>query len=250
MPTESINVSARFPVTPDELFQAWLDSDQHSLFTGGRARIDPSVGGRFSAWADYISGRTLEIEPGRRIVQAWRTIEFPLEAPDSRLEARFEEENGGTRLILEHSGIPEGQADHYEEGWISTYFEPMQRYFRWRGANGTGRARKAAKPVRKAVAKRAVAKPAGKKVVRKAAGRKVVRKAVGRKVARKAVGRKVARKAVGRKVARKVVRKKVARRTVRKKVVRAVARRKMVRKAVRRNVARATARPRRARARR
>jgi len=244
MPTESIHVSARFPVTPDELFQAWLDSDQHSLFTGGRARIDPSVGGRFSAWADYISGRTLEIEPGRRIVQAWRTIEFPLEAPDSRLEARFEEENGGTRLILEHSGIPEGQADHYEEGWISTYFEPMQRYFRWRGANGTGRARKA-------VAKRAVAKRAGTKArVRKAAGRKVVRKAVARKVVRKAVGRKVARKAVGRKAARKGVRKKVARRTVRKKVVRAVARRKMVRKAVRRKVARATARTRQARARR
>jgi uncharacterized protein YndB with AHSA1/START domain len=240
MPTESIHVSARFPVTPDELFQAWLDSDQHSLFTGGRARIDPSVGGRFSAWADYISGRTLEIEPGRRVVQAWRTIEFPLEAPDSRLEARFEEENGGTRLILEHSGIPEGQADHYEEGWISTYFEPMQRYFRWRGANGTGRARKAAKPVRKAVAKRAVAKRAGKKVARKAAGRKV---------ARKAVGRMVTRKAAGRKVARKVVRKKVARRTVRKKVVRAVARRKMVRKAVRRKVVRATGRTRRARAR-
>lgn len=242
MPTESIHVSARFPVTPDELFQAWLDSDQHSLFTGGRARIDPSVGGRFSAWADYISGRTLEIEPGRRIVQAWRTIEFPLEAPDSRLEARFEEENGGTRLILEHSGIPEGQADHYEEGWISTYFEPMQRYFRWRGANGTGRARKAAEPARTEVVKRAVAKRAGRKArVRKAAGRKVVRKAAGRKVARKAVGRKVARK---------VVRKKVARRTVRKKVVRAVARRKLVRRTVRRKVARATARTRRARARR
>jgi uncharacterized protein YndB with AHSA1/START domain len=242
MPTESIQVSARFPVTPDELFLAWLDSDQHSLFTGGRARIDPSVGGRFSAWADYISGRTLEIEPGRRVVQAWRTIEFPLEAPDSRLEARFEEENGGTRLILEHSGIPEGQADHYEEGWISTYFEPMQRYFRWRGANGTGRARKAATRVGTVAATRTVAKRAGKKArVRKAAGRNVVRKAVGRKVARKAVGRKVARK---------VVRKKVARRTVRKQVVRTAARRKLVRKVVRRKVARATARTRRARARR
>ena len=231
MPTESIQVSARFPVTPDELFQAWLDSDQHSLFTGGRARIDPSVGGRFSAWADYISGRTLEIEPGRRVVQAWRTIEFPLDAPDSRLEARFESENGGTRLIIVHSGIPEGQADHYEEGWISTYFEPMQRYFRWRGATGSGRARTATRRVRKAAAKRTVAKRA-------------------RKTVRKAAGRKVARKAAGRKVARKVVRKKVARRTVRKKVVRAAARRKVVRKAVRRKVARATARTRRARARR
>ena len=237
MPTESIEVSARFPVTPDELFRAWLDSDQHSLFTGGRAHIDPSVGGRFSAWADYISGRTLEIEPGRRVVQAWRTIEFPLEAPDSVLEARFESENGGTRLILVHSGIPEGQADHYEEGWISTYFEPMQRYFRWRGATGTGRARKA-RPVRKAAAKRTVAKRARKAAskVRKAAGRKAVRKA----------GRKVVRKAAG----RKVVRRKVARRTVRKKVVRAAARRKMVRKAVRRKVASATGRTRRARARR
>jgi uncharacterized protein YndB with AHSA1/START domain len=221
MPTESIEVSARFPVTPDQLFRAWLDSREHTRFTGGVAHIDPSVGGRFSAWDDYITGRTLEIEPGRRIVQAWRTAEFPLGAPDSRLEARFESENGGTRLVLVHTDIPEGHGDRYEEGWVDSYFEPMQRYFRRvMAALAVGAAAEAARPKRrKAAAKKAVRKAVTRKAVRKvraASAKKRVRKAVKRKVVRAGVRRKV-RKAAGRRVARAAVRRKMVRKVVRKK---------------------------------
>jgi uncharacterized protein YndB with AHSA1/START domain len=221
MPTESIEVSARFPVTPDQLFRAWLDSREHTRFTGGVARIDPSVGGRFSAWDDYITGRTLEIVPGRRIVQAWRTAEFPLDAPDSRLEARFESEKGGTRLVLVHTEIPQGHGDRYEEGWVDSYFEPMQRYFRRVMAavavGAASAAAEAARPKRrKATAKRAVRK-AVKKKVRAASAKKRVRKAVKRKVARAGVRRKV-RKAAGRRVVRAAARRKMARTVVRKAV--------------------------------
>lgn len=218
MPTESIQVSARFPVTPDQLFRAWLDSREHTRFTGGVAHIDPSVGGRFSAWDDYITGRTLEIVPGRKVVQAWRTVEFPVDAPDSRLEARFEAEKGGTRLVLVHSDIPEGHGDRYEEGWVDSYFEPMQRYFRRVLAAIGAVAVNAAKPARKA---RAAAKPKAKRTVKKAvrtASR--VRTAVVRKVAKakKRIAKNTVRKAVGRKVARAAVRRKVTRKAVKRKV--------------------------------
>jgi len=220
MPTESIEVSARFPVTPDQLFRAWLDSREHTRFTGGVAHIDPSVGGRFSAWDDYITGRTLEIEPGRRIVQAWRTAEFPLGAPDSRLEARFESENGGTRLVLVHTDIPEGHGDRYEEGWVDSYFEPMQRYFRRvMAALAAGAAEQARPKRRKAAAKKAVRKAVTRKAVRKvraAVAKKRVRKAVKRKVVRAGARRKV-RKAAGRRVVRAAVRRKMVRKVVRKK---------------------------------
>ena len=44
--------------------------------TGSPAIVDPEIGGAFEAWDGYISGRTLSLEPGRRIVQSWRTSEF------------------------------------------------------------------------------------------------------------------------------------------------------------------------------
>lgn len=97
--------------------------------TGNPAHVDDRVGGEFSAWDGYIFGSTLELDPNRRIVQAWRTNEFPEEAPDSRLEILFEEAAQGTKVTLIHSNIPSDQVDSYRQGWEDFYFKPMKEYF-------------------------------------------------------------------------------------------------------------------------
>ena len=137
--TESFEVSAVLPAQPEEVYRAWLDSEGHSAFTGAQAEVEPGVGGRFNAWDGYIEGRTLELEPptgaaataGRqlRILQAWRTSEFPDGSPDSRLEILLEKAHGGTRITLRHSEIPAGQGAEYAQGWADHYFTPMKRYF-------------------------------------------------------------------------------------------------------------------------
>jgi activator of HSP90 ATPase len=118
------------PATPDEIYKDWLSSKGHTSLTGSPAKVDGKVGGKFTAWDGYISGRTLELEPGRRIVQAWRTSEFPEEAPDSRLEILLEAVEGGTKLTLIHSDIPSDQVDSYRTGWPESYFEPMQEHYK------------------------------------------------------------------------------------------------------------------------
>jgi activator of HSP90 ATPase len=127
---DSFRVSAVLPTSPQEVYDAWLDGDQHGAFTGAEAAIEPGIGGAFSAWDGYISGTTLELDPPGRIVQAWRTTEFPLGSPDSRLEILLEEATEGTRITLVHTEIPEGQGPSYEKGWQDFYFAPMREYFR------------------------------------------------------------------------------------------------------------------------
>ncbi|MBM3939548.1 MAG: hypothetical protein FJ318_01380 [SAR202 cluster bacterium] len=126
---DSIEVSQMIPATPDEIYEAWLDADKHAEMTGGGATCDARVGGKFTAWDDYISGTILELEPGKRIVQAWRTTEFPARSKDSRLEIVLEAVKGGTRVTLRHSNIPKGQGPSYEQGWTDYYFAPMLEYF-------------------------------------------------------------------------------------------------------------------------
>jgi uncharacterized protein YndB with AHSA1/START domain len=129
MATESFRISTVIAATPAQIYEAWLDSEQHAAMTGGEATVDGSVGGTFHAWGPYISGTTVELETDRRIVQSWRTNEFPADAPDSRLEVLLSPEAGGTRVSLVHSEIPEGQGDSYRRGWEEFYFQPMKRYF-------------------------------------------------------------------------------------------------------------------------
>jgi uncharacterized protein YndB with AHSA1/START domain len=140
MATESIRVSALFSVSPERIYQAWLSSDQHSKMTGGAAIIDPRVGGRHSAWDGYIQGQTTQLEPNRRIVQTWRTAEFAANSPSSNLEVILEPApGGGTRVVLEHTGIPEGQGASYEQGWFDHYFTPMAAHFAEGSAAGSHR---------------------------------------------------------------------------------------------------------------
>lgn len=126
---ENIRLSAEFPVTPDVLYRAWLNSNEHTAFTGGEAIITPKVGTTYSAWDEYITGQNLELISGRRIVQTWRTTDFPDDAPDSRLEVIFETIPGGCRLILNHSDLPDGDGEKYEADWEESYFVPMSVYF-------------------------------------------------------------------------------------------------------------------------
>ena len=126
---ERIEVSDVLPVKQRNLYEAWLDSGKHSAFTGSPAVIDRRVGGTFTAWDGYISGTTISAEPFGRIVQTWRTTEFPDDAPDSEIEVLFDEVKEGTRITLIHTNIPDGQGENYKQGWIDFYFTPMKDYF-------------------------------------------------------------------------------------------------------------------------
>lgn len=128
MTTEAFEIIAELEATPGELFEAWTSPDLHSEFTGGEATGEPVEGGAFTAWDGYITGRHLVLEPGRRIVQAWRTDEFPEGAADSRVEILFEALAHGTRLTLCHSDIPAGQGARYRQGWDDYYLEPLREW--------------------------------------------------------------------------------------------------------------------------
>lgn len=124
---ENISLSDIIPAPPARVFEAWLDAGEHGRMTGSTATDEG--GGRFTAWDGYISGRTVASEPHSRIEQQWRTTEFPEGAADSTLVVRFEAEGEGTKVTIEHSGIPDGQGDSYREGWKEYYFDPMKKHF-------------------------------------------------------------------------------------------------------------------------
>ena len=129
---ESFETSAVVFATPKRIYEAWLDSEEHTHMTGGAADVSGEVGASFTAWDGYITGVNLELEPFHRIVQSWRTSEFPAGAPDSRLEIeldRTRDQLAGITVIIKHSDVPDGQGDSLKRGWSESYFEPMKRYF-------------------------------------------------------------------------------------------------------------------------
>lgn len=126
--SSEFTLSAYFDVAPAKLYEAWLDSAEHSKMIGSSAKASNQVNDQFEAWDGYISGRNLELEPGKRIVQSWRTVEFSGDEMDSHIELTFEAQGNGTKLTLRHWDLPEHGAQ-YESGWEESYFVPMRTYF-------------------------------------------------------------------------------------------------------------------------
>ena len=114
---------------PQEVYDALVDPRKHTEFTGAKATGQAKAGAKFTAWDGYITGKHLQLEPGKRLVQEWSTSEWPANAPPSQLEWTFLRKGDGTEVTMVHSGVPAEQAESYRQGWIDSYWEPLKQYF-------------------------------------------------------------------------------------------------------------------------
>ena len=57
----SFTLTDIIPATPQQIYEAWLDSRGHTKMTGSAARAKPVQGATFSAWGGYIKGKNLTL---------------------------------------------------------------------------------------------------------------------------------------------------------------------------------------------
>jgi uncharacterized protein YndB with AHSA1/START domain len=126
---ESIQFRIDLPVSPERVYRAWLDSYEFGQFSGSPARIAPAVGGKYSTHDGRIQGEILALSPFSRIVQSWRTPDFPPDAPDAQVELTLEPTCLGAQLTLFQTEIPNGQSARIMKEWEERTFRPMLAYF-------------------------------------------------------------------------------------------------------------------------
>jgi len=125
--SQVIHQTITFKVPPHEVYEALMDSKKHAAFTGGKASLSRAVGGRISAYDNYITGKNIKLVPDKTIVQDWRAVDWP-EGTLSRITFEFTAVPEGTRLDFTHADVPEGTEEEFTQGWIENYWEPMKRY--------------------------------------------------------------------------------------------------------------------------
>jgi activator of HSP90 ATPase len=111
--------------SPQAVYDLLMSSERFTEMTGGRAaNISGQEGGRVSLFGGDISARNVELVPGRRIVQAWRSNSWP-EGVYSII--RFELDGSGKRttLTFDQSGYPDEAHEMLDGGWHKMYWEPL-----------------------------------------------------------------------------------------------------------------------------
>jgi len=130
-PTGIIRHTVLIPLaSPQEVYRAFVSSKEHTEFTGSEAKCSARVGGRFTAWRKYISGKNIKLVKDKMIVQESRTSEWPEGYEPSILKISLKKKGGGTQLSMSQSRVPASQVDRYDKGWYESYWEPLKRFFR------------------------------------------------------------------------------------------------------------------------
>jgi activator of HSP90 ATPase len=101
----------------------------HCAKSGGAAVISSQPSVRVTAWDGHLSGTDVELIPGERIVQSWRTTKFSEADPDSTVTVHMQTIAEDTQLTLIHADVPDGHVGYKQGGLEHYYFEPMRRYF-------------------------------------------------------------------------------------------------------------------------
>jgi activator of HSP90 ATPase len=124
MKTKTIRQSVTLKGSLHEVYEMLMDSRKHARFTGEKARISRTIGGKFTAYDGYINGINVELTPDKRIVQSWRGSDWP-EGHFSKATFSLAEVKGGTRLTFRQAGVPEDQYEDIKQGWYDYYWKPM-----------------------------------------------------------------------------------------------------------------------------
>ncbi|MCT2582451.1 SRPBCC family protein [Actinophytocola gossypii] len=106
---------------PEVVFEHLTTPEGMVAWMGQHAVLHPEPGGEFTVDVDGtpIRGRYVEVEAPHRMVVTWGVAgseEFP--AGSSRVEFRLTPTTTGTRVDLEHTGLPGTKGSGYAAGWV------------------------------------------------------------------------------------------------------------------------------------
>ena len=134
---KTIRQTVTIKASPHAVYEALMDSRKHAAFSRMPARISREPGGRFTAYGPYLSGVNLELVPGRKIVQFWRSNNWP-KFHYSTVTFDLRKVKGGTRLTFTQLGVPDNDYQAKKRGWVKSYWKPMKAMLEpSRGAGGS-----------------------------------------------------------------------------------------------------------------
>ncbi|MDX2413569.1 MAG: SRPBCC domain-containing protein [Bacteroidales bacterium] len=111
---------------PEEVYNALTIPFSIELWTGEKAVMSTKAGEEFSLFSGDISGRNLQFEKDKKIIQEWF---FGEQEEPSIVTITLSPERNFTKAELLHTNIPDEAFDDMLNGWNKSYFGALQEFF-------------------------------------------------------------------------------------------------------------------------
>ena len=128
MKTRTIRQKVVFNATPEEVYDLLMQTDKHAAFTGAKAKITNRIGGKFTVWDNYISGKNLLLDRGKKIIQEWWCTDLPEGYITIVTYALISQKNDTTLLEFSQTNVPANIYSSLAKGWEDFYWTPMREF--------------------------------------------------------------------------------------------------------------------------
>ena len=121
-PPDVVEVSVHIAARRETVFPYFTEPERYVEWMGGSATLEAVAGGVYRVgMRDGVEavGEFLEVDFPNRVVFTWGwTDQFAVAPGSTRVVVTLAEEDGGTRVVLRHHGLPDGeQRAHHRGGW-------------------------------------------------------------------------------------------------------------------------------------
>ncbi|WP_299756095.1 SRPBCC domain-containing protein [uncultured Pontibacter sp.] len=114
------------PADPEEVYIALTNPQTIQLWTGEPAEMSTEPGSEFSLWEGSITGKNLEFEENKMLVQQWY---FGEQEKASIVTIKLHPHKYGTSAELRHANIPDEAYEDITEGWDEAYFASLIDFY-------------------------------------------------------------------------------------------------------------------------
>jgi activator of HSP90 ATPase len=109
--------------TPEEVFEALVNSELIQNWSGDEAKMEATVGAEFSLWSGQMFGKNLEIEKNKKLVQEWCYEQW---SEPSKVTITIKLKGKTSTVTLLHENVPEKSVNSISDGWDTYYFGAIQ----------------------------------------------------------------------------------------------------------------------------
>ncbi|WP_214226318.1 SRPBCC domain-containing protein [Pedobacter sp. B4-66] len=114
------------PAPPEEVYLALTKAQSIQLWTGAEVEFTEEANTEFSFWDGDITGKNIEFEHGKKIVQQWY---FGEDNEPSIVTIKLHEDKKGTSLEFVQTNIPDEDYKDFIEGIEGYYLGGLVDFF-------------------------------------------------------------------------------------------------------------------------
>jgi activator of HSP90 ATPase len=114
------------PARPEEIYLALTNPVTIQLWSGEPAEMSTEPGSEFSMWDGSITGKNVEFETGKKIVQQWYFGDQP---ENSIVTIKLHPHNDSTSMEVRHTNIPDEDYENIVEGWNEEYYLALLDFY-------------------------------------------------------------------------------------------------------------------------